>query len=320
MQQPDRANFRPANFRKIVSVLVLLLLLIPILRYGMAQQSRPPRTNEARSLFPGIVYERQALTNPRPVMLHKISIDLTASGIRPFVTPGIVSDFPSRVETAARTVTEFVDEFDLQLGINANFFHPFREATPWDFYPRSGELVNSLGQVISNGKTFSPAQEGWSTICFLSQNRVAIDERGFCPAGTEQAIAGNDLLVKQGQPIPPPLWEAGKDKPYPRTVIAIDKTGKKLWLVLIDGKQFQYSEGLTFVETADYMAKLGVETALNLDGGGSVTLAVQTPKGAKVLNAPIQTRIPMRERSVAVQLGFFAHYNGGNSSRIMNRM
>jgi len=293
----------------MISGLVLILLMIPIALYSVAQHSRPPRTNETRSLFPGITYERQAWSKPRPVMLHQISIDLTTPGIRPFVTPGVVAASPSGLETVARTMTEFVDEFELQLAINANFFHPFREETPWDFYPRIGDPVNSLGQVTSNGKTYSPAQEGWSTICFLSQNRVAIDERGFCPAGTEQAVAGNDLLVKSGQALPPPSHEAPKDKPYPRTVIAIDKTGKTLWLVLIDGKQFQYSEGLTFVETADYMAKLGAETALNLDGGGSVTLAVQTPTGAKVLNAPIQTRIPMRERPVAVQIGFFAPKN-----------
>jgi hypothetical protein len=294
------------NFRKMVSAIAFVLLLIPILFYGFAQHSRPPRTNETRSLFPGIVYERQALSDPRPVMVHKVSIDLTVSGIRAFVTPGVISEPPNRLETTARTVTEFVDEFDIQLGINANFFHPFREETPWDFYPHLGDPVNSSGQAASNGKTFSPPEEGWSVICFLPQNRVEMNERGFCPAETEQAVAGNDLLIKQGQPLPPPAYEAIKDKPYPRTVIAIDKTGKKLWLVLIDGKQFQYSEGLTLVETSDYLAELGAETALNLDGGGSVTLAVQTPIGAKVLNAPIQTRVPMRERPVAVQLGFFA--------------
>lgn len=301
MSQRDRYNFG-----KILSVFILLALTIPILIYGVRQNSRPARTDEARSLFPGIVYERQAISQPRPVMLHKIAIDLTAPGIRPFVTPGVVASFPRSPETTARTVTEFVDEFDLQIGINANFFYPFREETPWDFYPRMNNLANSLGQVTSNRATYSPAEEGWSALCFLPQNRVEIVEKGICPKGTEQAVAGNDLLVKNGQPLPPPDYEAIKDKPYPRTVVAIDKTGKKLWLVLIDGKQFQYSEGLTLVETSDYMAKLGVETALNLDGGGSVTLAVQTPKGAKVLNAPIQTRIPMRERPVAVQLGFFA--------------
>lgn len=301
MSQRDRYNFG-----KILSVLILLTLTIPILMYGIRQNTRPARISEVRSLFPGMVYERQALSQPRPVMVHKLLIDLTAPGIRPFVTPGIIANFPRSPETIARTVTEFVDEFDLQIGINANFFYPFREETPWDFYPRIGSPVRATGQATSDGKTYSLAEAGWSALCFLPRNRVEIVENGICPKETEQAVAGNDLLVRKGQPIPPPDYEAAKDNPYARTVAAIDKTGTKLWLVLIDGKQFQYSEGLTLVETSDYMAKLGAETALNLDGGGSVTLAVQTPQGAKLLNAPIQTRIPMRERPVAVQLGFFA--------------
>ncbi|MBE9010560.1 phosphodiester glycosidase family protein [Pseudanabaenaceae cyanobacterium LEGE 13415] len=304
MQHRDRANFR-----KIVSVLVLILLMIPIALYSRSQFSRPPRTDETRSLFPGITYERQALSEPRPVMLHQVSIDLTTPGIRPFVTPGIRAVPPNRSETQARTVTEFVDEFYLQLGVNANFFEPFREETPWDFYPKVGQSVNNLGQVTSNGNNYSPAQAGWSVVCFLPQNRVQFDQSGFCPKETEQAVAGNDLLVKDGKPVPPPPHIAPKDKPYSRTVIAIDKSGKKLWLILVDGKQLQYSEGLTYVEMSDYLMRLGAQTALNLDGGGSVTLAVQTPTGAKVLNAPIQSRIPMRERPVASHLGFFAPKN-----------
>lgn len=300
MKQRDRYDFS-----KLLSAFVVFLLTLPILFYVIAQHSRPPRISETRSLFGGITYERQALANPRPVMAHIVTIDLTTRGIQPFVTPGMIATTPQGLETIARTVTEFVDEFDLQVAINANFFNPFREETPLDFYPHSGDSVNNLGQATSNGKTYSAAQEDWSTICF-SQNRVQIVESGICPAGTQQAVAGNDLLVKAGQPVPPPPHEAVHDKPYPRTAVAIDKSAKKLWLVVIDGKQFQYSEGLTIVELSDFMTKLGVETALNLDGGGSVTLAVQTPNGAKPLNAPIQSRIPMRERPVAAQLGFFA--------------
>ncbi|GAP98636.1 hypothetical protein NIES2104_51910 [Leptolyngbya sp. NIES-2104] len=304
MLQRDRANFR-----KIVSLFVLVLLMIPIALYSRSQFSRPPRTDEMRSLFPGIVYERKALSDPRPLMVHQIAIDLATPGIRPFVTPGVVALSPRGLETVARTVTEFVDEFDLQIGINANFFNPFREETPWDFYPHIGQSVNNLGQVTSNGNTYSPPQAGWSTVCFLPQNRVRFEQSGFCPKETEQAVAGNDFLMKDGKPVPPPPHIAPKDKPYSRTVIAIDKSGKTLWLILVDGKQLQYSEGLTYVEMSEYLERLGAETALNLDGGGSVTLAVQTPTGAKVLNAPIQSRIPMRERPIAAQLGFFAPKN-----------
>jgi len=54
------------------------------------------------------------------------------------------------------------------------------------------------------------------------------------------------------------------------------------------------------------MQSLGAVTALNLDGGGSSTMVISTPAGARVLNAPIHTRIPMRQRPVGNHLGLYA--------------
>lgn len=68
-------------------------------------------------------------------MIHIVTIDLTAPGIKVFVTPG--SPGPDRAEIQARTTTEFVREFQVQFAVNANFFYPFYTKTPWDYYPRS---------------------------------------------------------------------------------------------------------------------------------------------------------------------------------------
>lgn len=51
---------------------------------------------------------------------------------------------------------------------------------------------------------------------------------------------------------------------------------------------------------------LGVYSALNLDGGGSTTLVTETASGITPLNAPIHTKIPMRERPIANHIGFYA--------------
>jgi exopolysaccharide biosynthesis protein len=59
------------------------------------------------------------------------------------------------------------------------------------------------------------------------------------------------------------------------------------------------------VELSRIFAKLGVDKAINLDGGGSTTLVVDTGNGATVLNAPIHAKLPMNERPVANQIGFY---------------
>lgn len=52
--------------------------------------------------------------------------------------------------------------------------------------------------------------------------------------------------------------------------------------------------------------KLGADRAINLDGGGSTTLAITNSSNIKVINAPIHNKIPMNERPIANHLGFYA--------------
>jgi hypothetical protein len=294
-------NQSPWHHRPIIPTIILgTLLLLPLVLYGIPHFYRPARLPETRLLFPGVTYERQILTQPRPVVLHLVTIDLLAPGIRVFVTPGQAA---IDHETNARTVSEFLTEFKLQVAINANFFHAFHDETPWDYYPHTGDPVDNLGQVISNGTIYSPAQSEWPVICFAAHRAQIVDNT--CPAGTQQAVAGNDRLVSQGQRSPN-LAALDRDKPYPRVAVALDQTGQTLWLIVVDGKQRLYSEGLKSAELAEIALRLGADSVLNLDGGGSTTLAIATPHGAQVLNAPIHTKIPLRERPVANHLGFYA--------------
>jgi len=73
---------------------------------------------------------------------------------------------------------------------------------------------------------------------------------------------------------------------HPRTAIGIDSDTGKILLVVVDGRS-EFSSGYTLVELAELMVQLGAEEALNLDGGGSSTMAVTPPGGAlTVANAP----------------------------------
>ena len=77
---------------------------------------------------------------------------------------------------------------------------------------------------------------------------------------------------------------------------------------VIDGRQPNFSEGVTLEELAAIIRAHGGWTALHLDGGGSSTLAREDADGRpSVVNAPIHGRHPPgRERPVANHLGVFA--------------
>lgn len=68
----------------------------------------------------------------------------------------------------------------------------------------------------------------------------------------------------------------------PRTAIAIDKTGTKVFMVTVDGRQAGYSKGMNLQEFAQYLVSVGAHQALNLDGGGSTTMGVRKPGESNV--------------------------------------
>lgn len=198
------------------------------------------------------------------------------------------------------TTGEFLQKNHLQLAINGGFFEPFFVGkTLWDYYPHTNDPVDVQGLAISNGVQYSDDDDTFAKICF-TKTAAQITEKA-CPEDTLQALAGRDILVQNGSA----AHFDFNDNLHPRTAVAVDSEGKRLWLIVVDGRQDGYSEGMNLNELAEFTAQLGATTALNLDGGGSTTL-VTSENGVHTLNAPIHTRIPMRQRPVANHLGIYA--------------
>ncbi len=68
---------------------------------------------------------------------------------------------------------------------------------------------------------------------------------------------------------------------HPRTLIGVDRRGF-IWLAAVDGRQADYSIGMTFADLQRLCDRLALTDALNLDGGGSTTMVVQ----GRVVNRP----------------------------------
>ena len=290
---------RKQRIGRFISIAVMSLVALIVLTYGGLCLSRPPRTDLEQQLFPGISYQREARSTPRRIMLHVVTIDLTNPKLKFLVTPGTPK--ADGKEMNARTTSGFMREFGVQLAINASFFLPFYEHSPWDYYPHLGDRVNIIGQAISNGNMYSPGEKIWPVMCISPTNSIQIRSEK-CTKGTIQAVSGSRFLLERGVPRPLAVNEA---KFLPCTAVGINEAGDKLWIVVVDGRQPFYSEGLNLIQLTDIFKELGAYTALNLDGGGSSTLVIKQNGQPKVLNAPIHTRVPMRQRPVANHLGIY---------------
>jgi Phosphodiester glycosidase len=274
------------------------LLTLPLIAYGRLFYLRPPRTASEQVLSPGMLYRREALSKPRPVMIHVVTIDLKNSQIKMLVTP--------RKPVQARTTSGFLQEFNMKLAINASYFQPFYEKSPWDYYPRKGDFTEPTGMTISNGHNYAGPLPIWPILCVSLDNVATINAENSCPPNTMNAVSGREMLVDQGKPIKE-IYDSHQDKPYARVAVGVDQKGEKLWLIIVDGKQPLYSEGLTKDELAKIMAELGIFKAINLDGGGSTTLVINSDQGPQILNAPIHAKLPMNERPVSNHLGFYTN-------------
>jgi len=103
----------------------------------------------------------------------------------------------------------------------------------------------------------------------------------------DDVVAGAGLLRVRGSA--PANWERAEslsrerflDMRHPRTLIGVDARGA-IWLVAIDGRQPDYSIGMTFADLQRLCDRLQLTDALNLDGGGSTTMVVND----RIVNRP----------------------------------
>ncbi len=119
--------------------------------------------------------------------------------------------------------------------------------------------------------------------------------------GAVQVLSFGPALVVDGTVAVSEGDEVGKAKASnPRTAIGI--LGACHYVFVVSDGRTEESAGLTLSQLAEFMAGLGVETAYNLDGGGSSTLYFN----GEVVNNPTTNGKRISERSVSdiVYIGF----------------
>ncbi len=281
-------------------ILTLVTLCIFIYVIWLYLFGRQPDSFQ-QTFFESVHYIRDVRQIPRPIVAHILRVDLRDQRLKFFVTPG---EKTVKGEIRAMTTSAFLTQFNLQVAINGSFFYPFYSHYPWDYYPHVGDSVNVLGLASSSGQIYSEPQTGFVSVFISKKNQISFES---VEQPIDMTLSGQKMLLKQGKIL---ISLSEKARPYPRTAIALDKNHETLLMVVVDGKQPGYSEGVTLFELAKIIKFYGGETALNLDGGGSSTMVIRNMQGyPQLLNSPSHTRLPGRERPVANHLGIAINAN-----------
>lgn len=274
-----------------------MFLLIGV--YFLSTLGRPAPVAIKYEVYEGVTYRRIVRYLPHAMIAHVIIIDKRETNPKFLVTP---SDDIEGGVLAGRTTSQFLEEFGVQIAINGDGFFPWKSNGPADYYPHLGDPVTPSGFAASNGEVYADGLQDprAEPILYVSRrNEISFNRP---PNKIFQAIAGDRMLMLGGEIVS----DLDNEAIHPRTAVGVNKNGRYIYFVVVDGRQPFYSVGATFQELAQLMKELGAHYAMALDGGGSSTLVIRDENGRpKVLNSPIDHLIPGNERVVANHFGVF---------------
>jgi Phosphodiester glycosidase len=172
---------------------------------------------------------------------------------------------------------------------------------------RSGRITSV--DTLTTGVAVRPGQsvlvghgsEARATLLALGVGDSVRVEMALRPFHPMEALGGRPILLRDSAIVAGIDTAGGRGFAagrHPRTAVGIARNGRHLLLVVVDGRQKPYSDGMTLRELAEVMRGLGARDAINLDGGGSTAMVHAEPRGIGPLRIANRPSDPAGERPV----------------------
>lgn len=296
---------------------------------GLALLWRPAAAQlQVAQPYAGVTYVDRWADAPRRLHFHVAQIDLQTPGLRFKVSP------PAGDREAVRQTTlDFLKQEGAQLAINGHYFLPFPSTDPTAWVIG---LAASAGRVYS---AFESPQQRYALVVDAPALNLDRDNHATIvhrepsqpdglhvrePVTLWNVVAGSSQIVTNGAATVP-LYrdatnatgqlEAGGPNDYSnavawadahtaRTAIGLSRDRRTLTLFTVDVRGG--SEGMALAEAARVLIDdFGVWDALNLDGGGSTSMALADPVTGQASLVNSSSDNPAG-RAVATSLAVFA--------------
>jgi hypothetical protein len=274
---------------------------------------------EPTKLFVGVKVRTVEADCPAgKTMAHAVSVDL---GTQDLSFEASSATDPSVF--ALELPTAFLTRTHTQVAVNANLF---AQCCFYSLPLGPPPTTALLGLEISGGRVLSPIgnprhykpyfQYVSSLLVDGHKARILIPPGPVVPR-VAIAVTGSHQLVSRGRNVAPKTGNSQEFfGPNARTLAGLSMANDVLWLVAVDGGGS--NAGLTLRQSADLMIALKAFSAINLDGGGSTSLAVEAPDGtALLLSSPKDYQAGCTvskdggcERFVGASFGIHASYLG----------
>jgi exopolysaccharide biosynthesis protein len=221
---------------------------------------------------PGILFcWTETQSGPRPLKIRFLMIDLTSEDLEVITLPGEDPDGNGPAESQLTSPAVLFNKYKAVAAVNANAFSGIgkNESSHTVWY--KGQPVDMHGMVVSRGKTISPAETGRSAFWLDKDRKPHIGNPAAGASVTEAVADWFSPLIINSKIIP----DASDQAVHPRTALGFDESGKWLLLVVVDGRQPGYSEGISLYDLAKILEAKGCTQSVNLDGGGSSIMLIR---------------------------------------------
>ncbi|HEY5902502.1 MAG TPA: hypothetical protein VIU39_08110 [Anaerolineales bacterium] len=196
----------------------MLIILGMVGGYWAYDGGRPAPIAAKKKLHEGVIYRRIVRYTPRLMIAHVLIIDTHTKGLRLFVTPADAGDGPP---LRARTTTQFMRDFHVEIAINGDGFDPWWSRSPADYYPHSGDPVTPNGYAAAGGDIYARGiMEPPEPTMFISRRGDITFNK--IPSRVFEAISGDRMLMLQGAPVSG-LDNSERD---PRTAVGTNANGR----------------------------------------------------------------------------------------------
>ncbi len=190
---------------------------------------------------------------------------------------------------------------------------------------QTSKFAKDSGAIVASNGTFYNMSEPYNCVCYFKKNgveaykftekmmqrdngAVVIDSKGkVSVVAADPANPGKVM---------PQDWAAGFEEPsvmtsgpilvvdgkdaileensfnrnrHPRTALAT--IGNKVYMIAVDGRSKEHANGVSLWEFTAMLHYIGVDDAINLDGGGSTTLYVAGEPDNGIVNHPSDNKV-----------------------------
>ena len=253
---------------------------------------------DARDLFPdrpgSLTVWTEVISEPRPLRISYLKVALTAPELEIVTLTGEDPDGPGPAESKLTQPTELFRKFGALAAVNANAYAVVSgDTAPPGWF--EGRSVDVLGMAASDGKIISHAEKDRTTFWTDAVGKPHIGSPASLDSVDEAVSDWFSPLLIDSLVVPDPA-----DKVlHPRTSVCFDDSGTWLLLVVVDGRQPGFSEGVSLYELAKILQSRNCRQSLNLDGGGSSIMLIREGEEIRTINSPSDKR----HRPVPIMLG-----------------